>query len=109
MSEIYKIKWTKTARDDLDEITDFIALDSIKTAIKIYNKLIKETESLSKFPARGRIVPELREFGFNLYREIIVKPYRIFYKIENKSMVIILGILDGRRDLLEVLLQRILF
>ncbi|UCE08284.1 MAG: type II toxin-antitoxin system RelE/ParE family toxin [bacterium] len=109
MPEYCEIEWTEIARDDLDEITDFIALDSIEIAIKIYNRLIQKVESLSKFPARGRIVPELKEFGFDLYREIIVRPYRIFYKIENDSKVIILGILDGRRDLLQVLLQRIVF
>jgi addiction module RelE/StbE family toxin len=109
MPEDYKIEWTKSARDDLDEITDFIATDSIENAIQIYKRLIQKVESLSKLPTRSRTIPELREFGLDMYREIIVKPFRIFYKIENDFKVIVLGILDGRRDLLQVLLQRITF
>lgn len=109
MPEKYEIEWTETARNDLDEITDYIALDSIESAIKIYNSLIQKVESLSRFPTRGRIVPELREFGFDMYREIIVRPFRIFYKIENDSKVILLGILDGRRDLFQLLLHRIVY
>lgn len=66
MPEQYEIEWTAAARNDLDEITDFIVLDSIDSAIKIYHKLIQKVESLSRFPARGRIVPELREFGFEM-------------------------------------------
>ena len=109
MPEEYEIEWTEAARNDLDEITDYIALDSIENAIKIYHTLIRKVESLSRLPARGRIVPELREFGFDMYREIIVRPFRIFYKIENDLKVILLGILDGRRDLFQLLLQRIIY
>ncbi len=68
MPEEYEIEWTETARNDLDEITDYIALDSIQNAINVYYTLIQKVESLSRFPTRGRIVPELREFGFDMYR-----------------------------------------
>ena len=108
MQKEYDIEWTETARDDLNEIVDYIALDSIDNAIKINDKLISKVQSLKYLPIRGRIVPELRKFGIENYQEIIVTPYRIFFKIENKSKVIILGILDGRRDLFQMLIQRFL-
>lgn len=41
------------------------------------------------------------------YRELIVAPYRILFQIVGQ-MVAILGVLDGRRDLSELLLTRAL-
>ena len=92
----------------MNEVVDHIALDSIDNGIKINDKLILKVDSLKYFPTRGRIVPERRKFGIDNYREIIITHYRIFFKIENKSNVVILGILDGGRDLFHVLIQRIL-
>ena len=108
MQKEYEIEWTETARDDLNEIVDYIALDGINNAIKINDKLISKVQSLNYLATRGRVVPELRKFGIEDYQEIIVTPYRIFFKIENNSKVVILGILDGRRDLLQMLIQRFL-
>jgi hypothetical protein len=39
------------------------------------------------------------------YRELIVSPYRVFFRIDEKDVGII-GILDGRRDLEETLIRR---
>ena len=108
MPNSFKIEWTETARKDLNELTDFIALDSIENALIINSKLISKVESPSWSPSRGRIVLELRKFGIEYYREILIQPYRIFFKIEDKSKVVILGILDGRRDLEQILLERII-
>lgn len=109
MSKYYDIEWTQTASVDLDEIIDYISLDSISQAIKIKNRLISKVDSLAKLPQRGRIVPELRKFGIISYREILISPYRVFYKIEKyKSLVIILGVLDGRRDLVSLLIERVI-
>ncbi len=60
---------------------------------------------MKKNPEQGRIVPELKIFG-NRYREIIVTPWRIIYTIDSKE-VVVLFIIDGRRDLEEVLYERI--
>jgi len=108
MPKEYEIEWTETARDDLNEIVDYIAVDSIENAIRINDTSISKVDSLKYFPNRGRIVPELRKFGIDNYREIIFTPYRIFFRIENNSKAVILGILDGRRDLVQILFQRVL-
>ncbi len=41
------------------------------------------------------------------YRELIAAPYRIFYRITGK-VVSLLGVLDGRRELEEMLVNRAL-
>ncbi len=47
------------------------------------------------FPLKGRVVPELQKEGITLYREIIVSPWRIMYKVGNDT-VYIMVILDSR-------------
>lgn len=41
------------------------------------------------------------------FRELIIKPYRIIFKIENDS-VYIMGVFDGKRDLEEILIDRLI-
>jgi toxin ParE1/3/4 len=53
------------------------------------------------------VVPELREVGVSDYREILWKPYRILYFVEDKRVYVV-AILDGRRDLVDLLVQRLL-
>ena len=50
---------------------------------------------------------DLKDFGVMEYRELIAVPYRIFYRITGQ-VVSILGVLDGRRDLEEMLVNRAL-
>ena len=44
-------------------------------------------ENLKHFPLSGRVVTEFPDLEF---RELIVPPYRIFYKIENEKSLIVL-------------------
>jgi hypothetical protein len=53
------------------------------------------------------VVPELLKEGITIYRELIAKPYRIMYKIENDT-VYIMAIFDSRQNMEELLLQKLL-
>ncbi|MGH8613194.1 MAG: type II toxin-antitoxin system RelE/ParE family toxin [Gammaproteobacteria bacterium] len=44
--------------------------------------------------------------GDEAYREIVIKPWRIVYRIDPRS-VYVLGVLGGRRDLAALLLERL--
>jgi toxin ParE1/3/4 len=44
-------------------------------------ELISETDRLQEFPEIGRIVPE---FANGTIREIILRPYRILYRINHE-------------------------
>lgn len=106
MSETYRIQWAPIATEDLDDILDFIAVEkSPETAIRIYERIRSRVDSLKSYPRRGRVVPELKDIGLTEYRELISTPYRIFYRITGR-LVSILGVLDGRRDLEEILIRR---
>jgi plasmid stabilization system protein ParE len=51
------VAWACAARDSLDEILGFIALDSPEAASKVLEVVLAAAESLSVFADRGRIVP----------------------------------------------------
>lgn len=100
-----KIQWTLSAQIDLQEIADYIALDSIQIAIEKVDLIRVEVGKLEKFPKQGRIIPELEEIGVLTYRELIVHPWRIMYRAE-KEMIYIIAVIDGRRNVEDILLRR---
>ena len=105
MDDKYTVYWSQAAKDDLIEIIEYISKDSAQTALEILESLEKQTNDLSQFPKRGRIIPELKKNNINKYRELIHAPWRIFYKIEEKK-VYILAVIDGRRNIDDLLLRR---
>jgi addiction module RelE/StbE family toxin len=107
MVEKYFIKWAAPARNDLDEIVEYIAQSNITYAIKILDKIEQAVKKLDISPKRGRIVPELERYGYILYREIIVDYWRIMYKIEN-DIVYIMVVIDGRRNVEDIILKKII-
>ncbi len=56
---------------------------------------------------RGRVVPELQKEGITLYREIIVAPWRILYKVD-AEVIYLMAIVDSRRNIEDVLLKKII-
>jgi len=98
--------WAAIAAQDLDDIIDYIAAqDGPDAAVGVYGKVKARTQTLSTHPERCRIVPELRSLGVMEYRELIVSPYRVFFRIDEQDVGIV-GVLDGRRDLEETLIRR---
>src|SRR5450759_2330734 len=97
MSKTYKINWANVAENDLIDIIEYISIDSPVNALKILQKIKKMASSLSSFPERGRVVPELQDQGILIYREIVIPPWRIIYRISEND-VYVLTVLDARRN-----------
>lgn len=100
------VRWADPAKHDLFEIADFIALDDLAAAKKVVALIDEGALSLQYSPERGRIVPELAKHGINSFRELIVAPWRIIYKIRD-CVVYIEVVADGRRDFEDLLFRRI--
>jgi toxin ParE1/3/4 len=107
MIEKYFIKWAAPAREDLNEIIEYISQTNDVYAVKVLDKIELAVKNLDVFPKRGRIVPELEKYGYILYREIIVDYWRIMYRIEN-DIVYIMLVIDGRRNVEDIILKRII-
>ena len=106
MNQIYEIVWARTAENDLNEIVDYIAIDSPANALKIFKKIKIKASRLYTMPERCRIVPELKDQGIMQYRELIVPPWRIMFRIAEMK-VYVLSVLDSRRNIEDILLKRL--
>lgn len=103
----YKVYWTSSAQTDLEQIIEYIKIDSIKTAKSIFYEIKEKCNNLYYLPERNRIVPELNDIGISNYKEIIHKRWRIIYKID-KNTVYILLVVDSRQNLEDILFQRLM-
>jgi toxin ParE1/3/4 len=103
-----EIIWSKDAGDELFEIVSYIKYNTGRiTAGKVYSKIMNGVKRASENAEGRRIAPLLKEFGINYIHQISINPWIIFYKVENKKMEII-SIIDGRRNLEEILYKKIL-
>ena len=105
MSKKYQVEWAAIARHDLKQIIDYIAIDSPDNASRILQKIKQKVYALYTMPDRGRIVPELKEQGIHTYRELIVTPWRVIYRISDTT-VFVLSVIDSRRNVEDILLDR---
>jgi len=107
MTQIYDIVWARVAENDLKEIIDYIAIGSPSNALSIFKKIKNKASSLSTMPERCRIVLELKDQGIMQYRELIIPPRRIIFRIA-EIRVYVLSVLDSRRNIEDILLERII-
>jgi len=104
----FKVSFISDAETDLLEIYKYVYLnDSEENAERLYAKLHKKCLTLTIFPKRGRIPPELKLLEIEDFLEIFCKPYRIIYQIV-QSEVFVHCILDGRREIQKLLQERLL-
>jgi plasmid stabilization system protein ParE len=107
MKKKHKVEWAAIAETDLKQIVDYLAADSSGNALQIFKKIRQRASGLYSFPERGRVVPELQAQGIYIYRELIVAPWRIVYRIAEET-VFVLSVIDSRQNVEDVLLNRLL-
>ena len=73
-----KVVWTPFSIDNINDIADFISIDSRKYSELFVSKIFEKVHFLEDFPKAGRVVPE---FNKEDIRELIYGNYRIVYKI----------------------------
>jgi plasmid stabilization system protein ParE len=81
-----KVQLTPSARDQFLSAITYIYHDSPSAAIAFRHKVGKVLSRLRKFPRSGRILPEFPDLPF---REILVPPYRFFYRIKENIVWIV--------------------
>jgi toxin ParE1/3/4 len=97
-----QVIWTEPTLTDLDEVAEYIALDKVEAARDLVKKVFDTTSQLELFPEIGRKPSELKG---STYREIIVDPCRIFYRLD-QNKVYILYVMRGERQLRKYLLDK---
>ena len=104
----YHVYIISDAEEDIFSIYKYVAInDSVQKANTLLENIEEKISNLSELANRGHISPELERIGIYEYREIHFKPYRIIYQII-ESDVYVHCVLDGRRDLEDLLHERLL-
>ena len=81
-----RLIWTEPALADLDAIAEYIALDNPAAASRLVQKVFGSVERLERFPSSGKRPPELQRTS---YRELVVAPCRVFYRVEGDSVFLL--------------------
>lgn len=91
----YRIVWAPSALRDLRSLIRCIGRDDPPAAGRYGERILATVESLGEFPRLGKIVHEFRD---DRLREIIVRPCRIVYELNDEEQILtILRIWHGAR------------
>lgn len=97
-----KVIWTEPALQELDAIAEYIALDNPAAASRLVEEALDKTERLEDFSQSGRVSPELPN---SVYREVVVPPCRIFYR-EDERRILVLYVMREERQLRAYMLEK---
>ena len=78
-----RVRFTPTARRQFLRGLAYIKRDDAAAAQRLRNRAEKVLRRLQEHPDSGRKIPEFP------HREVIVKPYRFFYRVEKKVVWIV--------------------
>ena len=96
MKQKYEIQYLEIAKNDLDQIFEYILKDNPSSALKILNEIDDAISKLKVFPKLGKQPKDekLKAFG---YRILVINNYPVFYIITEK-LVEIHRVLHSSRD-----------
>lgn len=90
-----QIIWTEPALDNLNDIAEYVSVSNLQAAKQLVENVFSQVQRLENFPESGKVPEEISTLN---YREVVVNPCRVFYKVEQNS-VYILHVLRQERDL----------
>ena len=86
MSAAPRVLWSSRAKNDLLGIARFIGADNPAAARAWVEKLREQARWVASTPRAGRRVPEL---GREDLREVLLRNYRIVYRIQANGIVVL--------------------
>jgi len=81
-----KVQFTPSARTQFFSALSYIRKDKPSAAVGFRNRAERILRRLEDFPESGRTIPEFPELA---YREVVISPYRFFYKIKDNVVWIV--------------------
>lgn len=91
MAKVLTVEWTDTAKDKLRKVYEFHAEYSEESAFKMVNEIIEESDTIIFFKQF-----QIDDINSN-YRRIIVRQYKVLYKIEDE-IVWIMNVFPTKND-----------
>lgn len=104
----FDVQLTLGAERDLEVLYDWTVLNrSLGEADELLDALMARAASLVEFPLKGAVPKELQVLGISEFRQVLLSPYRVIYRVVGDAVFIVM-IADGRRDMQALLERRIL-
>jgi len=87
MKKKYEIQYLEIAKNDLDQIFEYILKDNPSSALEVLNEIDDAVSKLEFFPELGKQPKDdkLKAFG---YRILVINNYLVFYIIKEKFVEI---------------------
>jgi plasmid stabilization system protein ParE len=82
------IHWDRLAKNNLDDIYNYIAEDSVMAARKVKKELVKLAHRLNDFPKKFSVEEYLADEPEN-YRSVSKWNYKIIYEITEEYIIIV--------------------
>jgi toxin ParE1/3/4 len=81
-----RVRFTPSGRLQFLKALSYIQRDNPAAARKLRLRAERTLRRLSRFPESGRVIPEFPDLP---YREVILPPYRFFYRVEGKVVWVV--------------------
>lgn len=81
-----RVRFTPAARRQLLDALDFLSDRRPPAAASFLDRVESRLRDLSNFPEAGRPIPEFPGLPF---REILVPPYRLFYRLRDGQLWVV--------------------
>lgn len=81
-----RIRFTPSARVQFLEALAYIRKDKPAAAMSFRKRAEQVLRRLEKYPQSGRLIPEFPDLP---HREVVVRPYRFFYRVEKKTVWVV--------------------
>lgn len=105
MADIYEVKITNQAREQMSEIIDYISqeLFAPDAANNLLNKMEKSILALREFPEKNQLIDE-EPWRTEGIRRIIVDNFLVYYWIDKaEKRIQVIAVIYSKRDQLEQL------
>ena len=104
----YHVYVIADAEEDIFGIYKYVAInDCVQKADQLFKRMEEKIYSSATLVNHGHFPPELEQIGIREYREIHYMPYRIIFSVIEAD-IYVHCVLDGRRDLEDLLQERLL-
>jgi len=89
-----KVIWAPLAREQVADAFAFMSAERPAAAVRWFEQVVESAGSLSVFPDMGGMMPEA---GRPEVRQVLVDPYRLIYR-RDPDTVVIIGVFHFHQD-----------
>ena len=89
-----RVRFTPTAREQFLAAVTYILRENPAAAASFRKKAERTMRRLIRFPQSGRLIPEFPDLPF---RELVVPPYRFFYRLQASTAWVVAVWHDAQR------------